>query len=911
MQKFWLAALVAVLLGCAPAKAAVVINEFLAQNDGGLRDSDIDSPDWIELHNNGFSPASLAGWHLTDNITNLTKWTFPPTNMAENSFLIVFASGKDRATNGGELHANFQLNEDGGYLALVDSNGLIVSAFSYPPQHRNVSFGPVSTIPPSAMLLYADAMTRSQVPANGSLGLTWTMPGFDASTWSNTTPPLRFNSGPAPGAPVLSVDFNTRTGGEAGAANTETGFSTMTLNANPSTFGAITVQLSALSGGVLDDRDRAVPAQTATLLLDQIYDDFIFVTGQTNGNGARIQITGLTPNTNYQLTVWSYDNSSSGARVSDWIETASGVTRDITNGFTFDGAVVPTRDTEDTFGGALTSSPTGGLTVEGRRSGGTSHGVFLNGLQLAPFTGSTVSGNLASMFNNNASVYTRFPFSVSGTNGLASMTLRVKYNGGFVAYLNGTEVARRHAPETVDWNSTATAPHSAAVAEDIAISFAIGLLTMGTNVLAVQGLNLSADNGDFFLEPQLIGVLTPPATNAFYSPSTPGTSNGIAYFGVVPDTKFSVDRGFYDAPFSLSITSATASATIYFTTNGGEPSPTSGSLYSAPINITGNSFVRAQAFAPGWIPSGVDTHSYIFLRDVLRQSNNIPGYPAVWVQGSYPADYEMDSNLVNHPFYGTTLSNDLRSIPVLSIVTDFDGLWGNTRGIYTHPTSTHDFDSGQDWERAASAELILPEGANGKTAFAVNCALRMQGNASRDNARTPKHSFRLLFKGEYGPTKLGYDWFPGNVDEFDNIILRAGGFVDGWPSRYSDSTVFTGASGESVRGQRYRPENSSYLRDGFAKATHGDMGWLAGHGTWVHLYINGLYWGIYNPSERLDSAFMAEHVGGNDFDWDVLVGDDAIFNAAVADGSKDDWNAMMSAVNAGVASESEYQAVAQ
>ncbi len=912
MQRLWLAAVVAVLIGCAPANAAVVISEFLAQNDGGLQDTDGETPDWIELHNTGASSVDLANWHLTDNATNFTKWTFPSTNIASGGYLVVFASGKNRATNGVELHTNFQLDESGGYLALVMPDGTTIAhAITYPNQRANVSYGPASTNAPTVTLLYAHTAPRWFVPTNGALGATWTAPGFDGSGWSNATPPLSFNSGPAPGAPVLSLDFNDDDSGESGAANTETGFSTMTLSANPSTFGAITVQLSALSGGVLDDRDRAVPAQTTTLTLDQIYDDFIFVLGQTNGNGARIQISGLAPSTNYQLTVWSYDNSSGGARVSDWVETASGVPRVITNGYTFDGTVLPTRDTDDTFGGVLQSSPTGALTIEGRRSGGTSHGVFLNGLQLAPFSGFVVSGNLATLFSNNASVYARYPFSVSSTNGLASLTLRVNYNDGFVAYLNGTEVARRNAPELVDWDSAATASHSAAVAEDIVIPTAVGLLALGTNVLAVQGLNLSPTNGDFFLEPQLIGTLTLPATNAFYSPPTPGTPNGVAYFDVVADTKFSVDRGFYDTPFSLSITSATPSATIYFTTNGSAPSPGNGAVFTSPISISGNSFIRAAAFVSGLVPSDVDTHSYIFLRDVLRQSNNIPNYPAIWAQGSYPADYEMDSNVVNHPFYGATISNDLRSIPVLSIVTEFDGLWGNTRGIYTHPTSTHDLDFGQDWERAASAELILPQGTNGATAFAVNCGVRMQGNASRDNARTPKHSFRLLFKSEYGPTKLRYDWFPGRVDAFDNIILRAAGFVDGWPSRYSDSTVFTGASGESVRGQRYRPENSSYLRDGFAKATHRDMGWLASRGTWVHLYINGLYWGIYNPCERLDSTFMAKHVGGLGYDWDVLVGDDNVFNAAVADGSKNDWNGMMAVVNAGVTNESAYQAVAQ
>jgi hypothetical protein len=97
----------------APATAQVRISEFLAQNDGLTRDQDGDSPDWIELHNNSAAPVNLGGWRLTDTETNLTKWTFPTTNLPANSYLLVFASGKSRAVAGAELHTSFQLEARG------------------------------------------------------------------------------------------------------------------------------------------------------------------------------------------------------------------------------------------------------------------------------------------------------------------------------------------------------------------------------------------------------------------------------------------------------------------------------------------------------------------------------------------------------------------------------------------------------------------------------------------------------------------------------------------------------------------------------------------------------------------------------------------------------------------------------
>ena len=59
----------------------------MAQNDGLLQDQDGDTPDWIELHNVSAGTVNLEGWHLTDNATNLTKWTFPTVNLQAGGYL--------------------------------------------------------------------------------------------------------------------------------------------------------------------------------------------------------------------------------------------------------------------------------------------------------------------------------------------------------------------------------------------------------------------------------------------------------------------------------------------------------------------------------------------------------------------------------------------------------------------------------------------------------------------------------------------------------------------------------------------------------------------------------------------------------------------------------------------------------
>ena len=121
-----------------------VLSEFVARNDEGLEDEDEDTSDWIEILNASADPVDLAGWHLTDDPENPTRWTFPSITLAPQEYLVVFASGKDRATTDLPLHTNFSLSGSGEYLALVAPDGsTIASSFApeYPPQIDDVSYG--------------------------------------------------------------------------------------------------------------------------------------------------------------------------------------------------------------------------------------------------------------------------------------------------------------------------------------------------------------------------------------------------------------------------------------------------------------------------------------------------------------------------------------------------------------------------------------------------------------------------------------------------------------------------------------------------------------------------------------------------------------------------------------------------
>ena len=126
------------------------------------------------------------------------------------------------------------------------------------------------------------------------------------------------------------------------------------------------------------------------------------------------------------------------------------------------------------------------------------------------------------------------------------------------------EVARRNAPSSPAWNSSATANRDLASGinpETFDLSAFVPLLTGFGSTLAFHALNSSASDGDFLLQAELTSTRLQVTPNVFLANPTPGARNETDwYFAEVDDTQFSVNRGFFDAPFSLTISSATPDA---------------------------------------------------------------------------------------------------------------------------------------------------------------------------------------------------------------------------------------------------------------------------------------------------------------------------------------------------------------
>ncbi len=373
---------------------------------------------------------------------------------------------------------------------------------------------------------------------------------------------------------------------------------------------------------------------------------------------------------------------------------------------------------------------------------------------------------------------------------------------------------------------------------------------------------------------------------------TPGEENLGLDSGVVAEPQFSRARGFYDGAFTLELSTSTEGATIHYTLDGRDPLDRSGrglggKEYAEPIGISGTTCVRAIATKAGWLSSRTVSATYIFLDQVIRQSARPQGFPDRW--GGRAADYAMDQRVVEDPAYRSEIKDDLKSIPSVCIVIPNDDFFGSG-GIYANPTVT-----GPQSERAASVEWIDPSTGGH---FSVNAGLRIHGGPY-SRSQNPKNALRVIFRGEYGLSRLEYPLFPDTeVRSFNTLALRSI-----W--NYS----WTGHSGMS--GARH----ADYLRDVFARDTMRDMGGFTPHGRPVNVYINGLYWGLYIMTERPDECFVADHLGGDEDDYDILEAPSGMGASTVmeiiAGGQQavEAWNALFELAAADLASPQAYRAI--
>jgi len=344
---------------------------------------------------------------------------------------------------------------------------------------------------------------------------------------------------------------------------------------------------------------------------------------------------------------------------------------------------------------------------------------------------------------------------------------------------------------------------------------------------------------------------------------TPGEPNSAAAAGTAAKPALSARGGYLTEPIELTAATTTTGARLYYTTNGSTPSPTNGTEYTGPIAVASTTTLRMVAAKPGFFHSKVASATFLVMDELLADTGVPAGWPAGPVNDQL-FSYGFDPAAVEE--YGEAIESSLLAAPTLSITTDQSNLTDPSTGIYTNPLQ-----SGSAWERPVSVEYL-----DGSDGFQLNGGLRIKGGFSR-TPLNPKHSFRLYFEPKYEGA-LSYPLFDsGTIETFTNIDLRT----------------------EQNYGWQFSSDRNTLVRDAWLRESHAAMGNPASRSQWVHLFLNGQYWGVYMLKDRITADHMRHLHGGNADDYDVIKHADN-FGYEVNDGDDDEWLQLWSAIADGL-----------
>ncbi len=273
-----------------------------------------------------------------------------------------------------------------------------------------------------------------------------------------------------------------------------------------------------------------------------------------------------------------------------------------------------------------------------------------------------------------------------------------------------------------------------------------------------------------------LGESTPLALNSTYTSDE---------FVLSVNPVFSVPGGLYPGSLQLELEGSGSSAVIRYTTDGTQP--TSGSTeYTGPISLLFSQVVKARLFEEGKLPGEVWTESYIIQKET--------------------------------------------SLPVLSISTNHNNLWGFDFGLYQRNLKN----------REVFAHLEYFD-ESGSKAFRINAGLQLFGSQIFLFDQKP---FSIFFRKRYGQDSLNYSLFRNReVDTYHSLVLRNGG----------------------------NDNNLTMIRDGLGATlveNRMDMDYQSFQP--VVVFMNGEYWGIFHLREKLNEEYLATNKGINPDHVDIL-----------------------------------------
>lgn len=119
----------------------LVINEIMANNRNSIKDDEGDFEDWIEIYNKGDTAINLEGFGLSKSSKQPFYWTFPDITIEPQSFIVIWASGKDKKDSEDGLHTNFTLKNKDRYIILTAPDKRWNDIIILEPMGENISYG--------------------------------------------------------------------------------------------------------------------------------------------------------------------------------------------------------------------------------------------------------------------------------------------------------------------------------------------------------------------------------------------------------------------------------------------------------------------------------------------------------------------------------------------------------------------------------------------------------------------------------------------------------------------------------------------------------------------------------------------------------------------------------------------------
>jgi len=289
-----------------------------------------------------------------------------------------------------------------------------------------------------------------------------------------------------------------------------------------------------------------------------------------------------------------------------------------------------------------------------------------------------------------------------------------------------------------------------------------------------------------------------------------------------------VEGGIFFESFYLTLYTAFENSEIWFTTDGSEPRPGSGTS----IMFTDAIHIDDRTNDPN-VLSMIDTIYYAGNRSFTPPDNNVYKGNTLRVRVFSALYQEPLTEIYTRSFF---VNPDFGNLPIISLVTDYRNFFDRDIGIYVRGTARNmrnmNFrQRGREWERPVHVEMFEPDGSR---VVAQDMGVRVHGGHSRTR---PYRSLRLYARNEYGNRVVNHDIFQGTaltsdgdtLTTFRRLILRSAGNDGGGNTApqgmMRDMLVHSFAVGTNTDYQAYRQSV---------------------------VFLNGEFWGVYNIRERPD-----------------------------------------------------------